>query len=1184
MKKFNYLFTLLLLLFGVGGAKAQTATVGDSYPDVPAAGDKVFLYSASANSFYCGAASAVAKENDDCLIELVQQGTTDDGLPIFVLKQVSTGLYLKNLVDELGNWEDTSDKGIAASAFATSEITEALPLTIMQAQRVDGQPETYDPSLDYRCSTTVEGENLFVLACANKHPGAAEQERYYFGIYGGIPFNSPYMDTNAWIIYEAIESMPFEALGAVIDKYFPNGVKAENYPVGDEPGYYDAAAFQAANAAYTEAYNALSEIGQNLTQEQVDAYTAKLEEAYNTLSKSFKPMKPGYYFILGHGRDQGAVDNWTYPVYLNGDEIVWDQAGNVTFPAELTVDHAKYIFQIEDAGDGLFTIRSFSDGRCIGEVKTDGEGGHTYLEGGASNAPAGKYGIKQGSFSLDNGAEYNNAFCISLNGDPSDVHCWHQAGGGRIVGWYSNTNPDAFRFEAISEARLGSIRDAIEQVQLNAALETAYAGASEAYNMGRSYKTVDVANEENGYYNFDDAGLVQDPGQLSSNSEATNEGEKGGSVAFVIDGQGDTYYHSVWSGATVDPEITFDLGGDYKDLVFQFARRNAGKNHLAQFKLLASNDGENWVDEGIYSVKYDKNGILPGWQASTDTIRNAVALAGFTLSQPYQYLRLHVTGTTNSEYSNGHLMTHFAEIRVYEGEFDAENSQSFYAVEESVRQELADAIAATKAALAAGTATQEIIDRVKAATEAFTAQYPLPRLVTEAKSDVEAYINHLPFAEEAAMKVGNFPMAEKTAALAKIETIVNGVDEVSAASINAAVEQIQAIKDELAATIKMPEVGKLYIIRGATSATAANSGMSAPVYVQGNDLKSELRFIPRKSTSTDEVVVDSLANMEHYYNFIWEVESVDQATQTMQLRNVGTGMYMKNDMTANSTALTPVVEPTSVKMVSYLDPAANTVSIVVGKMADDATLYINTAPGGRVVSYYIAGSYTADGDANSSLKFEEVSSLSGDDEDIYTYWPVNPNTYQIVTLPFAGEVMTMEDDEALYTVDGVNRTDVSLELSSVSEGSLQVEAGQGFVVKTAPGQRYVMVLLDDRTAPACSFEGILKNSIHGVVTTKNVQDSRALTLYSNGYNWYGRNVSGIVEFRGNSGYFTNLDIIDTKGEVSIELQDKLYAVGIDNIEAAPATKDAKIYDLSGRRVSNAQKGLYIINGKKVLVK
>ena len=41
---------------------------------------------------------------------------------------------------------------------------------------------------------------------------------------------------------------------------------------------------------------------------------------------------------------------------------------------------------------------------------------------------------------------------------------------------------------------------------------------------------------------------------------------------------------------------------------------------------------------------------------------------------------------------------------------------------------------------------------------------------------------------------------------------------------------------------------------------------------------------------------------------------------------------------------------------------------------------------------------------------------------------------------------------------------------------------------------------------------------------------------------------------------------------------------VEKIEAVEENAETVIYDLSGRRVMNPVRGLYIINGKKVLVK
>ena len=46
--------------------------------------------------------------------------------------------------------------------------------------------------------------------------------------------------------------------------------------------------------------------------------------------------------------------------------------------------------------------------------------------------------------------------------------------------------------------------------------------------------------------------------------------------------------------------------------------------------------------------------------------------------------------------------------------------------------------------------------------------------------------------------------------------------------------------------------------------------------------------------------------------------------------------------------------------------------------------------------------------------------------------------------------------------------------------------------------------------------------------------------------------------------------------------DEDIETSIDNIEGAESTANAVVYDLAGRRVQNAQKGLYIVNGKKVI--
>ena len=48
--------------------------------------------------------------------------------------------------------------------------------------------------------------------------------------------------------------------------------------------------------------------------------------------------------------------------------------------------------------------------------------------------------------------------------------------------------------------------------------------------------------------------------------------------------------------------------------------------------------------------------------------------------------------------------------------------------------------------------------------------------------------------------------------------------------------------------------------------------------------------------------------------------------------------------------------------------------------------------------------------------------------------------------------------------------------------------------------------------------------------------------------------------------------------------DELEATGIDAVDTAKTLKGGKFYDISGREVANPTRGLYIVNGKKVLIK
>ena len=74
---------------------------------------------------------------------------------------------------------------------------------------------------------------------------------------------------------------------------------------------------------------------------------------------------------------------------------------------------------------------------------------------------------------------------------------------------------------------------------------------------------------------------------------------------------------------------------------------------------------------------------------------------------------------------------------------------------------------------------------------------------------------------------------------------------------------------------------------------------------------------------------------------------------------------------------------------------------------------------------------------------------------------------------------------------------------------------------------------------------------------------------------------GETKMKGYRAYFSFLDILTEVENASVKMFVDLGGeeTGIGNVNV---NDSSMIYDLSGRRVSKTQKGVYIVNGKKVM--
>lgn len=195
-----------------------------------------------------------------------------------------------------------------------------------------------------------------------------------------------------------------------------------------------------------------------------------------------------------------------------------------------------------------------------------------------------------------------------------------------------------------------------------------------------------------------------------------------------------------------------------------------------------------------------------------------------------------------------------------------------------------------------------------------------------------------------------------------------------------------------------------------------------------------------------------------------------------------------------------------------------------------------------------------------------------------------------LVLPFdatVDEVKTIFNASAVKDFTGITYTEgsgVTLDFTDATE----VKAGRPFMVKANQGSSYT---INGVILPATGLQSIEKaaegNANITYTMTGTYAASTDLTNVTfaliNGTKYYyhkdGDGASSAKAFRA---YFVNNSTAAEGARVSFNFGDDMVT-GINEVKAQAVDTDA-IYNLGGQRVMKTQKGLYIQNGKKVVVK
>lgn len=1154
-----------------------------------------------ANEYLCGQGYATSVSKD-CVYRFEKVDGTADGHNLYVLKRVATGEYFAD--HTVGDEEDTSDSPFDGHMTKlTTDKAQAMKFTV-----VPGVENSDDPRATSAGGNQDYSRVGFVLATDHRAENAAADVQY-LGHYSE-PFYSLYKDTNYWLIFSVFQPTGKEKLLAYTTAYYgtDNADPALNYPAGTTAGYFKAELVNAAHAAWQEAYDILQVEGSyTLTDEETNVLCDKIENTMTALTAADArfPLTAGRYFIN---------DNRDTKLYLNATTVSNKDAwacSAYTVPEELDYSAANYLWDVEIAGQDSIYLKHLLTGLYVQSTMADD---HHYALGKEPVA------LKLSAPTAGNRA----TFWITPKGN--ERACTN--GAGWMLSWTDvNDAGNHFTFTAVDvdDAKIAQWAAEAKQIKLNDALVAAYANATAQYNGGNVFNRPEGATYTGLF--TEDGKMVSATGDEDNSNWWCNKKSSEGTYEALTDNDPTTFFHSDWAGGDFVPSIEKNHYLVAKldapasgDIMIKVAKRATGNDYPTQFAVYGANDFDkaagtaSWVFQGYADISYTDSVAFTmkdaaGNDSIASSIKDGVGVAYAHLDASYAYLRFSATKTQYSAGRPANNRGYFAlsEMNIWPTTgvvktVTPEYQEAMTAAPE-VYAALGEEIKKAAVELAASKATQAQIDALNAAIEAFKNNLPVPSRVTDAYNAAKAFLDAANTNNMIGTELAQYSQETADAlqtTLAKYETF----DKIDLVSINAAVNDINAAFNAFKGSVRLPEAGKFYTIKSASTKVVAEADKqyqgyqgaiyNAIVYSTGNnksnslsDANSAVRFTfanhSSEVTADGETSLDAMMSslsdsisLKDDASYVWKAETAQDGK--MVLRNLATGMYLTgaNGKLYQSTEPTPILGE-GVK--------PNVFRFNLGEDAKGVTQYMNTKGAtGTVVPWKDPA------DENSYWQFNE---LADDDytTECFAVKGVSEGQFYACTFPVA---ITPDGNAVPYTVLGVNEAKDKLILAEVED---EVPAGTPVIlladVLTNNGEGTVgnlTVGCEDLASAEFVFEPKVGDGLCGVLCEP-VEIAETCGHLANG-----KIVTGAYTVPCNGAYLANAAITAEKGKASIDLAKGVgdTLTGIDDAKVVVLPSVVNVYGINGQlikksvKAANATKnlpaGVYVIGGQKVLVK
>ncbi len=1163
MRKF---YTLLALMFVVAmGATAQKLydAVGfgdDGQLDQITPGQTVVMKSAAETD-------AVFLNITDRDVVRIQEAINDYSLfqfevasdTTFYLKSVATGKYLEDPVTANNVVRLTANKVRAA------QLAVRTPYVYENAAAVDTARKYSEEEYSYFTFTTDQIAGMEDFAWKLTAVTAAGNRMFSTN----ATWNQ-YYNRNTWEFYTVQEKSSLESLVALMNEYIGDAGEAalDIFIAGSDPGQVDESLVERVHSAYLT----LEDLVNNGSEDDDANWAAYNEflDAYKACQNGIKPMRSGYFYFT-NWRTESSGEWGDVKEDIPDNAVYEDEESHLTFwsfksgwvkPDSPRPEDAKYIYLIKDNGDGTFYLQNYKTKRYLGYVSGNNKKIPT------TENPEEKIRITihpklPGYFSVISTSRENGT------GNDVTYPAMHASGDyNAIVYWTADANASGWKFREIPESDIIALEEQMAQYQRNLDLQALLDEAQGSYNKGFSYTSVAEQNS-----NYDEPGLVTEPEQLWTNATEPSEGP----IEDLLDSNFTTYFHSRWQDLD---NFTPTDGGKFHNLVADLSEAvsavdvkitkrmgdGAPKNYLNnapykvhfyttnEIEVSYDDDGneiwtsEDWHDQGVVIFSYPYSAYLDGDETEYE---NETGINSCAFDGAYRYVRMDVESRGNGAATGWFNMS---EIRFYEAKYDPTIS-IIEAVPADKRQELVDAMEVAKNELLDEAATQATIDRLQLAYDAFVSVYPDPQRVIDLLEELRAQ-------RDAAVEgagLGYFEEGAKDELNTAITTVEGNVKDVmSIQEVNAALETLNAAYAVFNSKLHMPADGSYLMIRSATSSEDAGSAANNYLYATGHGASQIHWGGYSKSEGVD-------ANLSSRLNYIWKAEK--NADGSYRFLNLATGRYIANQP-LNNKAMTMATTDENVDMTLRSAKTGGLFNIV---QADG--VFANAQPGGNHV---LVTWNSASGTDNSAFQF-----VPAEWDGTYYFDQISTTAMTPLTLPFAVSA-PIEDEATAYSVVGYKGNDedgYKLILKAYAANTT-IPAATPFVVKMAAENSGILFFIDgaDKLEDVTyTFEPKSENGFNGTIDPVELAPNCGFFSY------------GIVLLSekgtvcpANSGYLTDIVPTEEEGDAQVVLE-SVPATGILFI-ANERTNNRAIYDLQGRRVVNAKKGLYIINGKKVLVK